>query len=103
MEFRTGVGILRTCRLIHREAFDILYRENLFIESHQWWPLTQIQFPRVINAIQKLFIDSMSMQLNNSEVRWFLKLVHHYGNPSIICNSLYMGFWLKDVTARRLK
>lgn len=50
---RIPVNILRTNRLIHREAFDVLYREKYFATC-EW--LTITPSPRVMDTIQNMYV-----------------------------------------------
>lgn len=85
---RSTLDVLRTSRLIHREAFDVFYSENRF-SDHFWWPniypsyrITQL--PRVIEAMKNVQIV-VYMGMRSPK---FLNLVNLFGDQSIIRGTL---------------
>lgn len=90
----TSLNIFRACRLIHREAFEVFYKENTFmdfmramrlkLESHA---LNRIPFPLVVDTIQNLVLNvnlSSDAHVRLAEKKDFLKFMRHIGRPSII-------------------
>ena len=49
-----NLGLMRTCKSIHKEAFDVLYKENLFDRWFWSRPCTLTRFPRVVDTIQDI-------------------------------------------------
>ena len=94
---RPDIGIMRTNRLIHREAFNVLYRENTF-GGEFFNPLgssTLSQFPRLIDAMQNLELLIRPSE-RSSGMRKFTSLIRHFGNPCIIRNTLAVHFDMFD-------
>lgn len=99
------VAILRTCRLVHREAFDVLYRENHFTDSMlrlPHWSLTQ--FPHISNTVQNIyhtvFMFEISLAVNIDN---FTKLMHEFGTPAgIRRGTLTVKFLLNGRACRSL-
>ncbi|MCJ1264518.1 hypothetical protein MMC22_004390 [Lobaria immixta] len=84
-EFYPDHSILRTSKLIHREAFDVYYRENRF-NCHFWKPSFPIfQVPRIVNTIQNIETRMpLSAPCSNSnDIAAFLKLRQFFGNYSV--------------------
>lgn len=82
-----SVGLLRTNRLLHREAFHVLYGENKF-ENYLQSPHDSLaRFPRLINTIRNLRV-SIPLYLGNPGIEKFSKYMHHFGNSSIIRGTL---------------
>lgn len=77
------VAILRASRLIHREAFDILYRENKFVGSFTSSRWSIIRFPRILDTVQNIEYN-VSVLPGPLAGKGFLKLMHHFGTPSTI-------------------
>ncbi|MCJ1271165.1 hypothetical protein MMC22_011064 [Lobaria immixta] len=87
-----NLGLMRTCKLIHNEAFDVLFKENQFdlAQSNPPCPLTP--FPRVVNTIQnietKFFVrfnrPRKTSEAEKTDMRIFVQAMHLFGNPSII-------------------
>lgn len=96
---RVPVDILRTNRLIHREAFDVLYRENNFVNCFMYPDDTLIRFPRVIDMIQNTSLNIYPSS-DRSPMWRLLRFMHWFGNPSIIRGTLTIDFYFYDVSAR---
>lgn len=103
------VDILRTSRLIHSEAFDVLYLENHF--SLWAWerqePLSLTQFPRVIDTIQNTDVEidlcGPHPILQDPPIKKFLRLMNYFGNPSIPNGTLTITFYLGTDHIRRMR
>ncbi|MCJ1262441.1 hypothetical protein MMC22_002311 [Lobaria immixta] len=91
-ERRHALGLLGTCKLIHREVFDVWWKENTFWNYFRSpdWPI--IRFGRAIDTIQnvQILVDVRDRSL---EMKEFLNFMHHLGNPSIIRGTLTVIFW----------
>lgn len=90
--YRPFVNILRTSRTIHREALDILYRENQF--ANCLWPSGYPILPsppQIIDMIQNIYVDIFLMY-NIFLVKKFMKYVHQFGNRFIIRGTLTVDF-----------
>lgn len=90
--FRPAVDLLRVNRQIHREAFDILYRENRFY-NYVHLPFAYfapIRSPRVVHAIQNIGIGE---GVSEAIIPGFLKLGRIYGKTSTIRGSLVIHLW----------
>ncbi|MCJ1462459.1 hypothetical protein MMC07_001061 [Pseudocyphellaria aurata] len=96
------VNILRTCRLIHREAFQILYAENHFSNCLGYSHCCLTRFPRVMRTIQNIRLD-LPMFIKDQAYQKFWILMRHFGNPRISRGTLTLGFDLDGSGARRLK
>lgn len=86
---RLPVAILSTSRLIHRETFDVLYRENEFANTRcniSCWPITR--FRRIVDTIKDIVYE----QRDDVVAEEFLELMHYFGNPSTIRGTLTVIF-----------
>lgn len=89
-----SVEILRTSKLIYREASYILYKENQFnvgLGFDCLLPLTL--FPRVRDTIRDFHID-IPVYFKYQAMEKFLGLMSCFGNPSIIRGTLTISFHL---------
>ena len=93
-EFYPDLSILRTSKLIHREAFDVYYKENRFkatIESI----LFIFQFPRIVNIMQNIETDLiLRAPYSNSNIAAFIKLMQFFGNHSVIRGNLVLELYI---------
>ncbi|MCJ1467826.1 hypothetical protein MMC07_006451 [Pseudocyphellaria aurata] len=96
------VSILRSCRLIHREAFQVLYGENRFIYGLGYAHCCLIRFPRIMHTIQNIRLD-LPMYFKHQARQKFLTLMRHFGNPHISRGTLTLDFDLDGSSARGLK
>lgn len=91
-----NLGLMRTCKLIHNEAFDVLFKENQFNLSHSNPPCPLTPFPRVIDTIQNIDIGiymhrkALRRPRGDQYTDWviFVKAIHLFGNPSITRRNL---------------
>lgn len=90
--FRPAVDLLRTNREIHREAFDILYRENRFYSYVGFAYFAPIRSPRVVHAIQNIGIN-LTVYKEVIPPSGFLELGRIYGKTSTIRGSLVIILW----------
>lgn len=98
---RPSVAILRTCSVIYREAFDILYRENLF--SNCFLPLHNCSpIPHVMGAIQNILIE-ITLSEESSDFKSFLKQLNLFGNPAVVRGTLMVDFFIEDPRIGLLK
>lgn len=95
-----SLDILRASRLIHGEAFEVFYRENLFLNflgalesSLDPLPLRRIPFPLVIDTLRKIHVN-VTLWFRLFAIRNFLRFMPHLGNPSIIRDTLMVEFVL---------
>lgn len=94
------VNILRTSRLIHREAFAVLYRENNFA-SVAWYEEALTQQPRVMATIQNVGVE---VELDDPvAVELFLKVSRYFGNPSVARGTFTFVCCLEDGDFRDLR
>lgn len=90
---RLPIGILRTSRLLYREAFEVLYRENRFANGGSLFPQDSLtQFPQVIDAMQN-FCFGVELHDDFEPDRGFLRFMRHFGNPSIRRGALSLELW----------
>ncbi|MCJ1264750.1 hypothetical protein MMC22_004625 [Lobaria immixta] len=106
LEPRPDVSILRTSKLIHREAFDVLYRENTFVD-YFYSPCPPVsRSPRVMNAIHNVEIAldlwAKSIDYEAREMERFLEFGKLYGNHSTIRGTLSLKIYLKPASRRAL-
>lgn len=96
---RPSVNIISTCRLIHREAFHVLYGENQFIDCFRSPYSPLIQSPRIADAVRNVHMV-IDMAYRHLEIGKFLNLIQHFGDPAIIRHSLAIDFFVQgpDVT-----
>lgn len=102
-----SVNILGTNRLIHDEAFEILYGENQFSNVFETdcltpWSYSLAQFPRVMDTMQSVQVD-ICMSARHFPIDAFLKLLLHFGAPSIIRCKLTLRIVLDHLTTGPLK
>lgn len=99
---RPSVNILRTCRLIHGEAFHVLYGENRFSNRFKGSTYSLARFPRVMDTIRSIHVEILliyhhSAKLTRFLIRDFARNMHEFGHPSITRNTLtvnlrFMGY-----------
>lgn len=90
------LSILRTSKLIHREAFDVLCKENWF--SDLFWnpPCPITQFPRILDTIQNIKAymllgkTSWGFEVPRTNEPILVKLGQSVGNHSIIRRNLFL-------------
>lgn len=88
---RPCVEILKTSRLIHREAFGVLWGENHFRNFLGSTSDEPSRFPPIIDAIQNLHVD-VPMSLHWDANRHFMDYIHHFGSPDIPRGTLTVEF-----------
>lgn len=95
------LGLLTVNKLIHKEAFDVLYKENRF-DRWFWDPPSPIaRFPRVVDTIQnietEIFLDAESKDFENLRryERRFVKVMHLFENSSVPRRSLVLRLWIE--------
>lgn len=106
---RLDVNILRTSKLIHREASDVLYGEYLFGYSIMYSYCFMSQYPQFIESIQNIHIN-VSMCTRKLEIKKFKDCVRYF-RGTLAADFLIKGSltrllnWLKRVLDRftRLK
>lgn len=88
IEPRPSLDILRTSRLIHREASEVFYGENLFLSSlgamHYYLPRrfwTTNTIPVMAEMIQNVCVE-VDLGYIYSAVHNFLQLMPHLGNDN---------------------
>ena len=88
------VALLRTSRLIYREAFEVLYKENQFNNlSGNWHHLMMTPHSLVMATIQNIRIDiNMTSSQRRRSLDKFLEHLNHFGNPSITRRTLTVLF-----------
>lgn len=100
---RSALGILSTSRLIHGEAFNVLYSENQFTDEFWLYSVYQARFiaqlPRVIKAIKNIQIR-VGMWLPSPKL---LRLVNLFGDQTIIRGTLAIELGVKGRFLRLLK
>lgn len=87
---RPSVVILRTNKLVHREAFEVLYGENTFFKLFWSSYCFQNWFPRVSDTMQNIHME-IAMCRKSSDIQKFLTLIHYF-DPSIIRGTLVVEF-----------
>ena len=102
-----NLGILTVNKLVHTEAFDVLYKENRF-DRWFWDPPSPIaRYPRVVDTIQnietEIFLDAESKDFENLPryERRFVKVMHLFKNSSVTRRSLVLTLWIE--TSRVLR
>ena len=91
-EFYPDLSILRTSKLIHREAFDVYFKENQF-DCLFWEPSFPIfQFPRIVNTMQNIEtrMDLSAPYSDSTDIAAFIKLMRFFGNHSVIRGNLVL-------------
>lgn len=86
-----SLDILRTNRLIHREAFDVLYRENRFYDYWSSPDYSLAEFPRIIDTLQNIHIDVL-LCFQHLPFLTFSKCLEVFGNPRITRGTLTVDF-----------
>lgn len=84
------VQILRTSRLIYREAFVVLYRENEFVNNYfdSWSsPSYLSRFTRLVDTMQNIHIDIATRRVT-SHLGRFLQNMNHFTGPTTIRGTL---------------
>ena len=106
LEPQKSLGILNTNRLIHGEAFGVLYGENIFADPF-WTPNTSVNLSaRVTKSLQHIHVYTMVLKgdpAKSSSIPKFLKLIHHFGDQSIIRGSLTVEFYVDGPLVGLLK
>ena len=70
-----NLDILKTSKLIHREAFDVFYKENSF-DTWLWErPIPITRSPRVIDTIQSI-VTSIDLRAYRSGLKFFRDDMH---------------------------
>lgn len=99
----SSLNIFRACRLIHREAFEVFYKENVFWyflgDMHRnldSYALNRIPFPLIVDTIQNLDVTIyLPDRLHRlAAIEDFLKFMPHIGRPSIIRGLFKVTFTL---------
>lgn len=92
MHWEPFPAILWTCRLIHREAFEIFYGENVFNMSFTH-PYSILSNRLIHDAIRNVFFD---VRLNDPSPNLrranFINLIHEFGSPTIVGGTLHIIF-----------
>ena len=90
---RPSVAILRTSRLIYREAFEVLYRENQFNNLWGNWHHLTTPLSQVMATIQNIRINiSVNSNQRGISIGKFLEHLTHFGDPSITRGTLTVFF-----------
>lgn len=104
------VSILRTCRLVYREAFDIMYKENRFVESIVFGPFGLFNSPRIFDTIQTVYVSGMSFVFGDSwtdvpdyKAKNFLKVMRRVGKPFPIRRCLIVNVIFANISAPGLE
>lgn len=102
------LNILRTSRLMYREASGVLYRENQYNFTKcfgLYSGCSLAHFPRVRDTIRNIQLDihPWPMRVRIMEIGQFLRLIDLFGNPSILRGTLTVCFVSIDLSFRRLK
>lgn len=89
-----SVAILRTCKSIHSEASDVLYRENQFqLPNYMWLPFhSVIRFRQALETMQNIYVGippSFGILIQT-----FLTHIHHFRDTSIIRGTLTVEFFV---------
>ena len=103
---RPPVDILRTSKLIYREAVDVFLAENRFMDCchPRLFPTALGPFPRVIDTIRNLQVDVNVWDGRSTHERAkYSNLIHHFGKSSIIGGTLVIEFSLRGVDIGPLK
>lgn len=77
----SSVAILRTNRLIHREAADVYYRENRFTDIWKYSGGAIMEFPRILDPLWN-FDYKVDLPHEFSGSLYFLKIMRSLGTPS---------------------
>lgn len=97
---RLAVNVLRTSKLIHREASDILYRENRFTNCAMSPYESLTPFPRIVDTIQNTNVGLLIKPQEFLPLKGFLKFMHYFGTPSITRDTLRINFVVLTSSAR---
>ncbi|MCJ1424849.1 hypothetical protein MMC29_002737 [Sticta canariensis] len=100
------VAVLRTSRLIYREAFEVLYKENQFNNlSGNWHYLMMTPDSLVMATIRNIRVDitMTSSSQRRTTLDKFLGHLNHFGDPSITRGTLTVLFSFGEPTIRPLK
>lgn len=102
---RPPVDILRTSKLIYREALDVFYGENWFWDCcHPRLFPTLGPFPRVIDAIRNLHVNLNVWNRGSTyERREYFNLIHHFGKSSIIRGTIVIEYGINGLDTEPLK
>lgn len=93
-----SINILRTSRLIYEEAFEVLYRENLFSNCLGLVTSPLTQFPRIINTIRNVHVNTLIIGRFFPR-QDFLRYLHHFGGPSITRGTLTVDLLLDPLSS----
>ncbi|MCJ1268089.1 hypothetical protein MMC22_007975 [Lobaria immixta] len=103
------LSILRTTKFIHKEAFDVVYKENWF--NIWFWqpPFLLTGFPRIINTIQniktQIFLGKTlwGFKEPRRDVPVLVQLGQFVGNRSVIRRELVLTLHIGHTGPRHLK
>ncbi|MCJ1266437.1 hypothetical protein MMC22_006322 [Lobaria immixta] len=92
------LDILKTSKLIHKEAFDVFYKENSFLSCLWDSPSKITRSPRVADTIQSIQ-TTINLQLRQfrglyPDLRELMNVMQHLGNSSITRGSLVVKILL---------
>lgn len=97
---RLSVNVLRTSKLVHREASDVLYRENRFTNCAMSPYECLTPFPRILDAIQNTDVGLLMKPQGFLPLNGFLRFMHYFGAPSITRDTLRINFAVLTPRAR---
>ncbi|MCJ1263750.1 hypothetical protein MMC22_003620 [Lobaria immixta] len=103
------LSILSTSKLIYKEAFDVLYKENCFNCSFWQPPFPITRSPRTIDTIQNIqtqvFLGTTTwgFKVLRTETPVFVKLGQFVGNHSITRHHLVLVLYVGRIGPRHLK
>ena len=97
------LAILKTNKVINREASDVFYRENTFVDCF-WTQRSRTRIawsPRIINMIQNIQIyliihgtEEALIPLKRDTAVSFMKFIQDFENRSIVRGTLAVTFWV---------
>lgn len=91
------LSMLETNRLIHREAFGVYWRENLFINFLGRMHHSLEYFPQIADTIQHIRVTEVNLAFPYAEVQNFRQFRSYMANPSITRGSFTVHFTLDGV------
>lgn len=94
------LSILETNRLIHREAFAVYWRENLFVNFLGRMHHSLKYFPQIADTIQHIRVTEVNLAFPYAEVQNFRQFRSYMANPSITRGSFTIHFTLDGVGFR---
>lgn len=96
-------AIFKTCRQIRREAFQVMFGENVFFVRFPRPRFSLLHNRLVVNTIQKLHV---SVCLNDPSYHPrrlnFFRAIHEFGSPAIVRNALNVIVYVGNATPRHL-